>query len=221
MELQNSFDNGTDGVEITVANSATSGDAFSIEDLQAAFYDAEAFAGPLGAALLPFPDSGTVGWRLVGQSAANVYLRVLAWIPAASDGWSSLCIVSVTAEIAYIGMEAGVLNLITTNDGTVPFAAVPPRDAWFRVELGINAGQVEARYFVDPTASVPTEIEQGTWTGPVFNDVLWQNDSSDALLHLDQVGFRDTDWWGPLSAPVVTLGGNRMGEIGAIRKPPR
>lgn len=231
MELQNNFDNGSIGVEITPANSGTSGDAFNTA--HDCYYDnAQTFLGAAAARIdasqSDYLENGQLEWTL-SPTPRSAFLRAAVFIPTEWGIASGIAEFTTSVQVilggtvlrvVYWDTESPPLRLLLIASTEVFFTTVPPRNAWFRLELAWQDGLAEARLALDPFG---IHDEAQTSDGPTadMDKALLAHGCCDVGddVYVDQVDVSQTDWLGPYA----NLGGGSppSGATQAIRKPPR
>ena len=229
MSLSNSFDNGTIGLEVSVANSGASGDPFDFAtDF---FYDALAFKGA-ASGRAHFALSGPqLRWNLTGLPR-QAFVRAAVYIPTAYGIGSGLAIAVIGGiytelpfmemEVVYDALAVPPLIVRLSADGTfVPFTTIPPRQSWFRIEGAYIDGNMEGRLALDPFAA-HTESQTAIVAGGSDLSVcdIAANGAGDSAddWYADEIGVSRDGWLGPY---VPEGQANRIGGIVAIRRPPR
>lgn len=217
-ELQNSFDNGTDGELITVANSAGSGDPF--ESTFVAYYDiAGGFAGGMGARL-----PGDAAFAYYDPTVpTSVFLRTFVWMPTPVDIFNIDFNPGTISGICALDVVEAILYLNIVGEPSQQFVTALPFDAWFRVELAVIDTDVEGRLFLEPDSVTPVETLVGTTTNTMVElFVDWGNPNLAAeTVYFDQLGVRTADWWGPFSAGDDPPSGGGRRKIRRPRNPRR
>lgn len=170
--LANSLEGGSDGTNVTPANSGgTSGDALDITgdatDVAVA-YDTSAARGSVSMEFTTAaaPGSGSYrGWGSLGSITANLYMRVDLYIPALAetvwifryyDATPARCaglFISTSGGLRTVRVENAAGTTVGTN-GTVSV----PTDAWFRLEARIlpstTVGELEWRWWTNPDSAL-------------------------------------------------------------------
>ncbi|MEV1003415.1 hypothetical protein [Nonomuraea sp. NPDC050202] len=148
MLRRNSFNGGTAGTSVTVANSGgTSGDAFQVTNGSPTYVAATGTRAPL-AAQLNDPDS--VQWRNIVTAGRELWLRayiMFATLPSAEDWWF---------ELNQAATSTAVARLTVGPTGTIAIRKDINNPILCSVPAAVAAGQwvrIEARVLVGTTAS--------------------------------------------------------------------
>jgi hypothetical protein len=172
--LVNHLSGGTDGVQVTNANSGgEAGDAFSTTSPLALYGTTTAITGHTSLKLSNILANTTCNWTKLGSLTNNLYIRAYLYLTAfpASNSWLFFRIVdNIGGTCCYLKVNAGtgilqgtVISLAdAVSLGTVPI----PLNQWVRVEYRVLAsttvGETEWRLYTSPHSTVIRETRQST-----------------------------------------------------------
>jgi hypothetical protein len=227
--LANTFEGGTDGVTISVANSGgASGDAFSaVVGTQIVFSAAAVMHGGMGMKMDNPGATTTYGsWTGFGTLTVRTYFRVylrLSTIPV-TNGWY-FGAMRDAADLEFGGLvitTAGMVQArnnansnIAATVGTVPVNI----GSYFRLEWavlpGLTTGELEWRLYNAPDTLMITDTS-GNDTGLAFRadlgGIRWGSKATapTGIMEFDDLAVSTAGWIGPSGAGPGTFFPRRM-----------
>ncbi|TYB71234.1 hypothetical protein FXF51_02005 [Nonomuraea sp. PA05] len=148
MLRRNSFNGGTAGTSVTVANSGgTSGDAFQVTNGSPTYVAATGTRAPLAASL---NDPDTVQWRNIVTAGRELWIRtyvMFASLPSAEDWWF---------ELNQQATSTAVARLTVGPTGTIAIRRDINNPILCSIPAAVTAGQwarIEARVLVGTTTT--------------------------------------------------------------------
>lgn len=167
VKLRNSFDGGTNAVDITAGNSGgASGDAFAAVTPTTPFTNAQAHSGELsmGLPVSAIPGYGRWAFAATKNVAARTYHRLSGGISATDFDVMQIRVGATnlaTIRISGYSTPTGALRLRVGAVNEWTATAALPLNTWFRVEVlieqgtGASGGQMRLAYFLgDDTVAV-------------------------------------------------------------------
>lgn len=223
--LQNTSEGGSDGVDVTEANSGgASGDAWDLVVAGSASpqFQAQFAAGTISTRFTKISSTGTfVEWADAGlllRLHQQAFIRFYVYVQSNPDNTLRLAqlIDQSLAQLVSVRMTTGrVLQILDPAESVVGAVATAfNEDQWVRVELrwsggdtgASNDGEVTLRLYRDPNAAVADFTDEVTVTGDAFGvprlSAVDFGDTDDLATsgtwRMDNFGVTTLDWMGPV-----------------------
>jgi len=222
--LTNSFEGLADATALTIANSATGGDAFQevtgvasgqTQEIDTAIAGGDGTAAALKLATGATSTTSYVGWTTAMGTRQEVWGRCYLYFTANPTSNISVGrLIGAAASIrGSIVVNTGGLLKILTNTGTQAATLVGtiPLNAWFRVEWRYlvdttSAGTAEVRLYSTPSSTTVTESVSATAITNGGTDITTYrtghaqaNAANVGPFWMDGLALSDTGWIGPAS----------------------
>jgi hypothetical protein len=228
-QLLNSFEGGSDGTTITIANSGgTSGNAWDNAVASGTrTYDDDIQLNGTYTALLDAPTAGNIPaftWKSSWAGAATVYTRMYFRV---SDGTptSSFALQNFfESDDTTVGCDvrlssAGNIQLRAPATTRYTSSTTIAADTWYRLEVKVTSsatvGHMEARLFIGTNVNGTTPDESfgsssanwdtgdGTVGGVIFGICATTGQTSYSMS-VDDIGISDVDWLGSANPPAAS-----------------
>jgi len=223
--LENTAEGGTDGVNVSAANSGgASGNAWNTVNATGTlvYSNAQAIHGSLSYSIVTTTSaSAYMFWNSssITVNTKTMYSRCYMYFAAAPPftGRFMQFMNSTAQLIGGVGIDVSDKFAIRNSTDTVVATSTTtvPTSAWFRVELYVfssaTVGEMEVKIFLDPHSTTPTETLTTSSTentrGDDIKDALFglAGGTVNADLYMDSMGTQDSGYLGPVILPTATI----------------